>query len=546
MLNAVAALKYILRHVGVFSRLVLSMPLRAYQEEALEAVIESVLHQQGHEFLLVFPRQAGKNEAVAHLLVYLLNILQRVGGNIVYAAIGDGLGRGVDRLEARLDNPWNQGRWRKKGRPVRRMLGRAAVVFLSSHPQAHSRGETAHWLLVVDELQDQDAAHLEAVFTPMRAANNATALYLGTVRTKIDALWQKKLLLEQETERDGVRRVFWVRPDVVTAENPAYGQFLAAQVRRHGRNHPTIAAEYFLEPLDGQGGLFPPRRRALMHGRHPRQLGPDEGTQPGRVYVATLDIAGQDEAAGGAVDTGRDYTVCTVFDVGRGPQIADGGDGRRPQTGDGERRTTKGGPHRRESASYPPAEIKSLPVYRAVDVFVDQGSRHFEQQPGRGALAERLLAYLRHWQVRHLVADASGVGEGLVDWLAAQWGRQRVTGYKFTPRSKAGLGSAFVALVETGRFQYWAGDANEPLSAGWWFWRQVAACTYSLPGGGAFETHLRWGVPASARVDTPAGRLPVHDDRLLSAALVAHLDRLWQSGRVRTGAAVSAIIPPAY
>ena len=43
------------------------------------------------------------------------------------------------------------------------MLGKAAVVFLSSHPQAFARGETAHHLLVVDELQDQDAAHVQAV-----------------------------------------------------------------------------------------------------------------------------------------------------------------------------------------------------------------------------------------------------------------------------------------------------------------------------------------------------------------------------------------------
>jgi hypothetical protein len=37
-----------------------------------------------------------------------------------------------------------------------------AVVFLSSHPQAHARGQTARHLLVVDELQDQDPAHLQA------------------------------------------------------------------------------------------------------------------------------------------------------------------------------------------------------------------------------------------------------------------------------------------------------------------------------------------------------------------------------------------------
>src|SRR5690606_19432605 len=188
--------------------------------------VESVLRRTGREFLLIFPRQSGKNEATAQLLVYLLNLLHRRGGNIVYAAIGDGLERGIGRLEERLQNPLNAGRWRKTRRPRRRVLGRAAVVFVSSSPHAFARGETAHWLLVVDELQDQNAAHLEAVFTPMRAANNATALYLGTVRTTSDALWQKKAELEALQATDGVRRVFLVRPEEVTASNPAYGNFL--------------------------------------------------------------------------------------------------------------------------------------------------------------------------------------------------------------------------------------------------------------------------------------------------------------------------------
>ncbi|MDX1664828.1 MAG: hypothetical protein R3272_13635, partial [Candidatus Promineifilaceae bacterium] len=176
------AARQILHRIDLFSKLVVGVELYCYQLEPIQAVLDSIVYQRGDEFLLVFPRQAGKNEAVAHLLVYLLNIFQRVGGAIVFAAIGDGVGRGIRRLEERLENRWNAGRWKRAARPTRRLLGKAAVVFLSSHPQAFSRGETAHWLLVVDELQDNDPSHLEAVFEPMRAANNATALYIGTVR----------------------------------------------------------------------------------------------------------------------------------------------------------------------------------------------------------------------------------------------------------------------------------------------------------------------------------------------------------------------------
>jgi hypothetical protein len=147
------------------------------------------------------------------------------------------------------------------------------------------------------------------------------------------------------------------------------------------------------------------------------------------------------------------------------------------------------------------------------------------------------------WGVVHLVADESRVGQGLVSWLKARLGGQRVTGYNFRGTGrKAALGSAFLALVETGRFQYWGDDGERPLSDGWWFWRQVEACRYELPVDGRFERDLRWGVPASVKVDTPEGMRPVHDDRLLSAALVAEVDRLWREGKVVLGAAESVVI----
>src|SRR5690606_5221791 len=149
---------HVLSDIERFSRLIVGVPLYPYQVEPLRSVIDSVLHRRGREFLLVFPRQSGKNEAVAHLMVYLLAVFQRHGGQIVYGAVGDGLGRGMRRLEERLETPWTTGRWRRSGRPSRYALGRASVVFISSHPGAASRGETADHLLIIDEAQDQDAA----------------------------------------------------------------------------------------------------------------------------------------------------------------------------------------------------------------------------------------------------------------------------------------------------------------------------------------------------------------------------------------------------
>jgi hypothetical protein len=508
-MNKRQAANYVLSDVGRFSRIVIGMPLYGYQLRPLRTIVDSVIDSLGLEFLLVFPRQSGKNEAVAHLLVYLLNLLQRRGGQMVFGATGDGLGRGIGRLEQRLDNQWNRGRWRKAAGPARRSLGRASVVFLSTHPAAAARGETAHWLLIIDELQDQDATHLEAVFEPMRATNNATALYIGTVKSSHDALWRKKAELELAQQAGGPQRVYVTSPEEVIAENETYGRFLAEKVTRHGRHHPVVASEYFNEPVDADGGLFDRRRLALMRGDHGRGSAGRAG-QRDVLRVATLDVGGIDEAATDPVarlaNPARDYSVAHVFEV----SLAAGDE---------------------------------LPGYRAVDVFVDQGSRHFETAPGKTGLAQRLLAWFQAWQVAHLVVDKSGVGAGLADWLAAKLGRDRVTGFLFSPAAKAGLGGRFMSLVETGRFKYWAGE-DQPLSDGWWFFEQARACTYSLPEGGRFETALRWQVPPGAKINTPLGPLPVHDDRLVSAALVAVYDELLSAGKVRAGRASSAIIAP--
>jgi hypothetical protein len=359
----------------------------------------------------------------------------------------------------------------------------------------------------------------------MRAANNATAVYIGTVKTSHDYLWQKKLELERLQRRDGIRRVFLVQPETVMAENRAYQQFLQAQVDKFGRHHPIVASEYYLEPIDASGGMFDVRRRALMRGDHLRLDAPIGQC----LYVATVDVAGEDEAATDPIAAlarpGRDYTVATVFEV-----------------------------------LYPPPGIYAPgPSYRAVDVFVDHGSKHFEDVPGRPALVNRLHAWLDHWRVAHVLADESGVGLGLVAWLRDALGEGRVTGFNFAGRGKkARLGSAFLSLVETGRFKYWTEDGERDAAAespalgdsatcggltdAGWFWSQVRACGYEIPPEGRFDTDLRWEVPPSHKTDTPEGPQPTHDDRLISAALVAELDTLLRQGGLFLGVAKSETI----
>ena len=500
-----SALSHALTHPALFSRHLLGFPLHKYQERPLTAVLQSILNKKGDEFLIVMPRQSGKNEALAHLQVLLLNLFQRKGGQVVFGAIGDGIGRGKARLEDRLDNPLNADSWGKGTKPLRRTVGKAAVAFLSSHPTANSRGETAHILLIIDELQDQSAPHIEQVFEPMRAANNATAVYIGTVRLKSDALWQKKEELQRLSLHDGLQRVFFVYPSDVIAENPDYANFLQRKIDKHGRNHPIIAAEYFLEPIDADGGLFPPRRIALMRGQHERRRSPEAG----KSYIITIDVGGQDEAATNAIaqlqNPGRDFTTATVYEVD-------------VTTGDG-----------------------NQPDYKAVDVLMMHGRRHFESSPANPSAAVQLQAFINHWGASHTIIDATGIGEGMQSWLAARF-PNRVTGYKFTSKSKAALGSAFISLIENGRFHYFLSVVAWDDAA--WFFIQAAACGYTIKQGDDITSGMSWSVPPTHKTETPQGNVPTHDDRLLSAALIAHADELILSGLILLGTAVSAVIPP--
>src|SRR5215510_5025975 len=140
----VEKLKKILLSIQLFSALVIQLPLRSYQMAPANAVIDSCLRQQGLEFLWVFPRQSGKDEAVAQLCAFLLTLFHRVEAGMVHVYPTSGqLTTGTTRLEHRLENLWTSGRWWRKSKPDRRGVGQAQITFFSGHPQAKAEGATA-------------------------------------------------------------------------------------------------------------------------------------------------------------------------------------------------------------------------------------------------------------------------------------------------------------------------------------------------------------------------------------------------------------------
>lgn len=486
--------------IAHFARLTLpATGLRTYQLAPARAIIESVEGKLGRQFAIVFSRQSGKDELLAHVLAYLLTQHQHKGGGIVLAAptFRPQAALSRDRLLFRLDTGLIAAAIKQREGYVVQ-AGKATARFMSAAPTASARGQTADLLLVANEAQDIDPAIWDAVFDPMAASTNATTVFSGTVWDRNGLLYRQMTHLADLETRDGHQRVWRVPWEQVAAELPAYGERVKARIAQLGADHPFIRTEYCLEPLDGEGGLFPPHRIVQMQGTHRRQ----HAATPGRRYALLLDVAGEEEGATGLAafndDGRRDSTALTVVEVVETARREDG------QTA----RDIPADPDRL-AASTP----GRLPTYHVVDRMAWTGIRHT-------ALHAQLIDLARNvWRASLIVVDATGIGAGLASFLTAELARSRVRvmPFIFTASSKSTLGWDFIGLIDGGRFKEYADD-GEALTRQ--YRAQLAATTYETVAGPGHR--LRWSVPAGRG----------HDDLMISTALVATLDSIdWRPRR---------------
>jgi hypothetical protein len=115
------------------------------------------------------------------------------------------------------------------------------------------------------------------------------------------------------------------------------------------------------------------------------------------------------------------------------------------------------------------------------------------------------------------VIDATGVGQTLSSFLMDRY-PSNVLPFVFNGVSKSVLGWNFITLVETGRYKEYMPVGEDRLQGE--FWTQVENCQYHILDGPAQQ--MRWGVLDGTR-DPRSGGL-VHDDLVISAALVSELD----------------------
>lgn len=465
------AIKTALRDPLLFSEHISQIKPRSYQADVLLSVIDSIVNQKGLSFVVMFPRQSGKNELQALLETYLMTALQMTDTEIVKISPTwkpQSL-NAMRRLERTLTaNILTRHAWKKESGYIYR-VGKARTTFLSGNPEAHIVGQTASTLLEIDEAQDVQIAKYDKEIAPMAASTNATRIFYGTAWTS-NTLLARELRAAREAEAvDGIRRAFTITADDVSAEVKPYKAFVEMQIARLGRNHPMIKSQFFSEEIDTQGMIFNASRLAMLQGNH----SPQEAPIQNHIYCFLIDVAGSDESKPDSEST-RDSTTLSVVEV--------------------------------DLSSIDDYTI-AKPIYRIVKFYewINQDQK---------TLYAIITNLAKFWNVRHTIIDSTGIGAGLSDFLSAIL--PNVIEFTFTNPSKSMLGWNFISLIETGRLQLYT--AADPLHDK--FLNQLIHIQSEINSGP--NRILSWSVPDGTR-DTATGNL-VHDDLVMSTALVSLLD----------------------
>jgi hypothetical protein len=269
-------IKQLLKDIDKFTRYGSGLILRKYQVEPALAIVESVINKKGLSFVIIFPRQSGKNELQAQIQTYLLTIFSMLEAEMV--AISPTWKpqayNAMRRLERVLNNNIiTKDLWSKHRDYIFR-IGKARIYFLSGSPTSNIVGATANLILSIDEAQDIFTDKFDKEIAPMAASTNATRVFWGTAWTTRTLLAREYAAARAAQEEDGIQRVWRLTADQVSTEVPAYGKFVAEQIAKLGRNHPMVRTQYYSEDIDAEGGLFPPSRLALLHGVHPPLTAP--------------------------------------------------------------------------------------------------------------------------------------------------------------------------------------------------------------------------------------------------------------------------------
>jgi len=437
--------------------------LRPYQREVALAILDSVFSKKGLTFSVEIARQGGKNELSAQLELLLLTLYMATPQNLVKCAptFKPQTVISMMRLKDRLNDAGFSGIWvAELGYIIR--LGSARAIFLSADESANVVGNTAHILLEIDESQDVSKEKYTKEFKPMGATTNVTTVHYGTTwddSTLLEEVKQSSLELER---KDGIKRHFRYDWQEVAKYSPDYLAYVEAERQRLGENHPIFLTQYCLLPIHGGGGYLSLQHRAQLTADHRRKHQPE----PGKVYIAAIDLAGEAEEEEGAIlralKPRQDSTVVTIGELDF--SVCN--------------------------------EVMKQPGIKVVEHYWWTGKKHAELYP-------QLVDILSNvWHCRKVVVDATGIGQPVSSFLKESLG-SRVSPFTFTARSKSELGFKLLATINSGRLKMYAGDGS-PEEQEFWLEMEKARSQY------------RPNQTINFYVDPTQG----HDDFLMSLALL--------------------------
>lgn len=451
--------------------------IRGYQSPAVDAIIDSVINHKGLSFVVMFPRQTGKNEIQGQIENYLLFRYSRIGGAIIKISPTwkpQSINAKQRLKRIMTENEITRSFW-KPAEGYQFLMERSKISFLSGEKNSNIVGATADLLLEVDEAQDVDITKYDREIAPMAASTNATRAFFGTAWTSDTLLARERRLCEALEAEDGIQRVFRLTCEDIFPEVPAYRSFVGEQIRKLGRNHPTIKTQYFSEEIDAES-QFIKDAEILMAGDHDRREEPEDGV----LYAMMIDVAGGEEEnkAGIKLETDesqkRDATAITICEV----------DLSTLQT------------------------VKHAVTWR-VRCRYNWTGIPYEQQYAR------IEGLINKWGPVAVACDGTGIGAGMAAFIRPLVGDDRFANFIFTVQSKSKIGWEWLAMIQTGRWkEYRDSDALQRR-----FFEQIKYCRYEVvPGVGNL---IKFAVPDGTRNETGDY---VHDDLIMSAAMSAAIE----------------------
>jgi hypothetical protein len=451
-----------------FTSTVLERTLYPYQMEIVRAVLDSVFGHKGLTFSVLLARQMGKNEISALIEAYILT--HEKEGTIVKAAptYKPQIVNSRLRLLSMLERPQFYKRvWRAEGyiigygpsTDVTRRRHGPRVMFLSAGPAASIVGATASLLLEVDEAQDVSVEKFNTDLRPMAATKNCTTVLYGTAWSDDTLLAQVKTTNQELEEQDGIRRHFEYDWRTLAAISPDYKAFVESEMQRLGDEHLTIRTQYRLQTISSAGLLLNERQRHMLRGIHYWLDVPDEDDIG--YYVAGLDVGGEARLgqSKGLIRGKRDSTILTIARV-----------------------------------VWNELHLPSLQIVHQVQW---TGKPYLEQYAQCVALCEL-------WNIRRLVIDKTGLGEGMTSLLQGKLGEEKVVPFHFTRQSKSKLTYQLLALIDSGRLKMY-NDNDAPDDIRIEAWKQLKLARCRVPGENLLDMYV---APDEG-----------HDDYLISIAL---------------------------